>query len=598
MSDDPSIIRSALTRSGNICFPSNQADVSDLSQASGRAVRLPTGHLVFYGPHGRRVLATDPDGSPLHECEWERDANGQVKLARARVRLDWGQWVGLKPEGIVNHTTLDLSKKPGWERLRADDLRHMASQAMLVHFEEVRFFYGDEDLVVGALGQATIRHRKDALYVLEDGTFHRARFMSCLGAMHWARIDFLPVVELFQSLLPGTGSAVFELIRGLYDDQNELQHLPLRYRGIPTYPSEAAFRLFSGFFVPQVPEGVDPLSVFMDVSRAHEMTWLPAPDPPRRYFDPARNLCVTIKGGIVQKVTVADDPTGVSFVNVGRSGFAPCERSTEVRGGVLLLKDREKRTEIPVNPSWGVRSSGERDFSEGRLPVYPLGWRALFGGPLPQVTPSQAFSAVLLYPDDGTEIEEVPSQPFVADHLQDAVGQQPELVSYLARAGRVLIHNFDAAVNTCISLDGPRDYAILYHRPEFAQKQAQVLWNRFAQANRLDWVERIMFLPAEAYRKACYEQQYDVIYKWVPFLYFDQSMKLKDVTRAVAGALRSGGLAFVVGPRAMCEPLQAQRLRLIHVEAVEALPSFRMHQTILSNARLKAELTLFHAVKV
>ncbi|MGH7204665.1 MAG: hypothetical protein ACREI2_00490 [Nitrospiraceae bacterium] len=506
--------------------------------------------------------------------------------------------MGLKPEGIINHTTLDLSRKPGWERLRADDLRQMASQAMQVPFEEVQFFYGDDDLVVGARGQATIRHKKDALYVLEGGTFHRARFMSCMGAMHWARIDFLPVVELFQSLLPGTGSAIFELIRGLYDDQNAIRHPPLCYRGIPTYPSEAAYRLFSGFFVPQAARGVDPFPIFMDVSRAHEVTWLPVPDPPRRYFDPAHHLCVTIKGGIVQKVTVADDPTGVPFVNVGRNGFAPCERSVEVRGSLLLLKDREKRTEIPVNPSWGVRSSGERDSSQDRFPTYPLSWRALFGGPLPQVTPSKAFSVVLLYPDDGAEIEEAPSQPFVADHLQDAVEQQSELSSRLARAGRVLIHNFDAAVNTCISLDGPRDYTILYHRPEFAQKQAQVLWNRFAQANRLDWAKRTTFLPAEAYQKQAYEQQYDVIYEWVPFSHFDQSMKFHDIAQAVVGALRPGGLAFIVGPRAMREPLQGQRLRLLQAEAVETLPSFRMHQTILPNARLKAELTLFHAEKV
>jgi len=567
--------------------------------AGGRVVRQPSGHLVFYGGHGRRVLATDPDGHPLHECEWETDATGRARLMRARVRLDWGQWVGLKPEGLVNHTALDLSKKPGWERLRADDLRQMAAQAMQVPLEEMQFFYGDDDLIVDTRGQATIRHKRDALYVLEGGTFQRARFMSCLGAMRWARIDFLPVVELFQSLLPGTGNAMFELIRGLYDDQNEGQPhpIPLRYRGIPTYPSEAAYRLFSGFFVPQATRGGDPFPIFMDLRCSHEVTWLPVSDPPRRHFDPAHHLCVTIKGGIVQKVTVADDPTGVPFVNVGRNEFAPCERSVEVRGA-LLLKDCEKRTEIPVDPSWGISSSGERDSSPDRLRTYPLSWRALFGGPLPQVTPSQAFSAVLLYPDDGTEIEEAPSQPFVADHLQDVVEQQPGLASHLARAGRVMIHNFDAAVTTCIPLNSPREYTILYHRPDFAQKQAQILWNRFAQANRLDWAKRVTFLPAEAYQKPTYEQQYDVIYEWVPYSYFDQSVKFHEIARATACALQSGGLAFVVGPRAMREPLQAQRLRLLQAEAVETLSSFRTLQAILPHARLKAGLTLFHAAKV
>ncbi|MDA2912196.1 hypothetical protein MYX04_14855, partial [Nitrospiraceae bacterium AH_259_D15_M11_P09] len=129
--------------------------------------------------------------------------DGTAKLARARVRLDWGTWVGIKPEGIVNTITLDLSTRHGWERLRTEDLRHMAAQALQVPYEEIRFFYGEDDLVIDARGQATIGHKKDALYILDDGTFERSRFMACMGAMHWEQIDFLPVVELFQSLLPG-----------------------------------------------------------------------------------------------------------------------------------------------------------------------------------------------------------------------------------------------------------------------------------------------------------------------------------------------------------------------------------------------------------
>jgi hypothetical protein len=508
--------------------------------------------------------------------------------------LDWGLWVGLKPEGIVNHTTLDLSKRLGWQQLRADDLRHMAAQAMQIPVEEVRFFYNDDDLVVDKQGRATISHKRDVLYVLEDLAFDNRRFMACMGAMHWERIDFLPVVELFQSLLPGTGGAVFELIRGLYDDQNELQHLPLRYRGIPTYPSEAAFRLFSKFFVPHVMEG-DPFPVFMDVSRAHEVTWLPVPDPPKRYFDPDHHLCVTVKGGMVEKVTMTDDPTGVPFLNVGHGGFALCERSVEVRGGMLLLKDREKRTEIPLNPSWGIHSS--RRNSSDQSSIYPLSWRDLFSGTLPQLTPSQAFSAVLLYPDDGTEIGEAQSQPLVTDYVQDVVGQQPQLASYLARAQRVLIDNFDAVVNACISLDGPRDYTILYYRPEFAQKQTQLLWNRFAQANSLEWAKQIRFLPAENW-KAAYQQQYNIIYLFTPFSYFNQHMKLHDITQTVASALRPGGMAFVVGPHTMRELLQSQNLHILHIVDVKTLPSFRMLQNILPNARLKSGLTLFQALRM
>ena len=45
----------------------------DVIQAGGRVVRQATGHLVFYRADGRRFLATDPAGNPLHECEWGTD---------------------------------------------------------------------------------------------------------------------------------------------------------------------------------------------------------------------------------------------------------------------------------------------------------------------------------------------------------------------------------------------------------------------------------------------------------------------------------------------------------------------------------------------
>src|SRR5207245_11655384 len=112
-----------------------------------------------------------------------------------------------------------------------------------------------------------------------DGILAKSRFMACMGSRHLWHMNFLPVVELFQSLLPGTGSATFELIRGLYDDQTagEVRH-PLRYRGIPTYPSPQAFQLFSTFFVPEVPGGADPFPPFMDPTRSNEVLWQPRAD--------------------------------------------------------------------------------------------------------------------------------------------------------------------------------------------------------------------------------------------------------------------------------------------------------------------------------
>ncbi len=586
-----STLLEVLQRPGNLVFEANRSSLPDLSTGGGSAVRQDSGHLIMYGAQGRRILATDPDGNPLHECEWSISADGGASLTRARFLLDWGQWVGLKPGGTVRSTTLDLSSKPGWERLRADDLRRMASQAMGVPLDEVRFFYSDEDLVVGPLGQATIRHRKDAFYVLDDGTFATARFMACMGAMHWGRIDFLPVVELFQSLLPGTGSAAFELIRGLYDDQNPKEPLPLRYRGIPTYPSEAAYRLFSAFFFPRAQGGGDPFPLFMEAARSHEVTWWPDPRPPRRYFDSERRLCVTIKDGAVQKATSADDSAGLSFTGASQTGFAPCGRQLHVEADVLELHDGEKDIRIPARPAWGKLL----DSTHEAVPAHSIGWRSLLGEAFPQVAPAAAFSAVLLYPEDGTEIEERASQPFVADHIQDSFEQDPQLGRYVARAGRVLVDNLDGALGSCLHLDRPRQYTVLYQKAAFAQKAAQGLWNQLARSGRLDWAREFTFLPAEGFRTKAYEQVYDLIYVGVLLSQFDQEPELSALAKLVARALTSGGLSSVVGPAAMAKALQAHQLRLLQNVAVEDLPTFHMHLTILPHARLKPGLTLFLA---
>jgi hypothetical protein len=584
---------SALTRPGNVVFPANLPFLKDLTAAGGCMARLRSGHLIFYGRDNRRFLATDPDGNPLHECEWGKTGSGKARLVHARVRLDWGQWVGLKPEGMVNTTTLDLSRKPGWQRLQADDLRKMAAQALRVPFEEVKFFYGDEDLVVDSKGVATIRHKKDAFYVLDVGLFDRARFMACMGAMHWERIDFLPVVELFQSLLPGTGSAMFELIRGLYDDQNERESLPLRYRGIPTYPSEAAYKLFGSFFAPQAPGGGDPFPIFMDVPRSHEVTWLPAADPPLRYFDTAHSLCVTIKAHKIQKATKWDDTTGLPFVQAGPGMTAPFDRSVAATKGMLVLEDRAARMEVPLQPAWGpLQESSAED-----RPLAPVGWPALFGGTPPAVTPQEAFSSVLLYPEDDTEIGELASQPFVADHIQDSFEQDPKLAAHLTRAGHVLIDNFDGAIKTCTNLDRPRAYTVLYTRPAYAQKQAQNLWSELARSRQFDMVKQISFLPAASAQEA-YRRSYDLLYVWIPFGIFGDASRLRDTVRTILGAIGRGGLAFIAGPASFQSALQGlSQLKVLSREPVDSLSTFQMHRTILPKARLKPGLTLFILAK-
>jgi hypothetical protein len=587
MSADPVV--TALSTSGHLTFPENLHFKTRFQAGEGRMVRQATGHLIFYRADGLRVLATDPGGNALHECEWGFDEKGATALLRARIKLDWGGWVGLKPSGLVNATTLNLATKPGWQRLMADDLRAMAAQALRVPLDEVRWFYRDEDLSISRTGIATIRHRKDAWYVLEDGDFHRARFMSCMGAMHWASIDFLPVVELFKSLLPGTGSAAFELIRGLYDDQNEGRPEPvlLRYRGIPAYPSEAAFRLFKNFFVPHAPPGKEALDVFMEPATAHHVEWLPSPTPLSRCFDRSQGLCLTIQGSELQKVTLADDQTGLPFTNPKKRAFVPCDRAARVLNGRIVLSDRGVETVVATDLPAAVHDDSS---SLSAPPVSPADWRSVFVDGVPLMTPKEAYGAVLLYPEDQTPIGELAAQPFVADYLEDIAEQDREIARLLVQANRVLIHNGDAVIASCIAFDRPREYSVAVREPAFAQKQAQQLWTTCAQLGQWDWLTRIQFVPIGSELRRFPTQAFDVAYHWMRL---DRQETPIAAVAELRRVLRSGGGAFVTGSSDLGQGWKGPGFALVWQERVEQLPTFRMHRTILPKACLQQDLTLY-----
>ena len=567
--------------------------------------QLASGHLVVYGPLGRRILLTDPEGHPLHECEWDERGDGTVHLVSARVYLDWGQWVGIKPNGLINAMNLDLSTRPGWQALTRQDLRLMAAQAMGVAVKEVEFFYTDDDLLLDPTRHAVIRQRKDALYVLEDGTWERARFMSCMSAMHWARIDYLPVVELFQSLLPGTGSATFELIRGLYDDQNPHDPRPLHYRGIPTYPSEAAFGLFSNFFTATHPGAESPVAVFMDPPRSHQVEWRPHPHPPLRYVDPTHQLSLTVKHGTVCKATKMDDASGLPFVAPNQQGFAPCGKRIILRAGRLSLSDHKNVYDVAVQPNWGVTQSSadppptaKTAKSEDRPAPITTSWEDVFPDGPPRVSPREAYAAVLLYPEDETRIDELPSQPFVADFWTDLIEQDQQLAWHVERAAQILIHGFDAVIGTLLTLDRPRSttaqrFTIVYAAEAHAQKQAQTLWNRLARGQRGQRLEAYRFMPDDANHHGAYEATYDLVYRWMPFASYRDHANLRDRLQRLSAALRHDGLALLAGPESMSSLMPGFSLETIVKESASRVRSFIMHRAILPQATLHPDLRIW-----
>jgi len=572
--------------SGNVAFATGRTDQVSLTQQ-------PSGHCVVYGPHGQRILLTDPDGHPLHECEWVQLSNGMVRFVAARLFLDWNQWVGIKPSVLVNTMRMDLSTRPGWESLTRQDLRMMASRAMGVTLKEVEFFYTDDDLLIDHSGRATIQQRKDAFYILDNGTFDQARFMSCMSAMHWEDIDYLPVVELFKSLLPGTGSATFELIRGLYDDQNSDKPRPLQYRGIPTYPSEAAFGLFSNFFTASCSGRESPFAVFMDTPRSHEVTWLPNSNPPVRHIDSTQKACLTVRQEHIQKATLMKDATGLAFSAPNRQGFSPCARALSLHNDQLMLQDQESIKTLGVNPSWGValEQSGVLAPEISSAP----NWRSLFPNGTPLVEPHDAFSAVLLYPEDDSVIEEYASQPFIADFLDDLFDQDERLAQQKNKAKRLLIHGFEASIGTCILLDQPRTHTIVFSHGPLAQKHAQLLWNQLARSNRLDWLPSFRFLPESTVPES---EMYDWVYRWIPFADYNQEQKVERHIHDIVQALAPTGLAFVAGPESIPSVVANLAVQILFGEIGSEVQPFMMHRSILPKSQLNSRLHIWCLQKV
>ena len=558
--------------------------------ARGHVKELATGHHVVYGQHGHRIVMVDPEGHPLHECLWEEQASGIPILVAARVRLDWEQWVGIKPTALVNTIELDLSSRPGWEQLTRADLRAMAARAMNADADTIQFFYRDEDLELHGDGKATIRQVKDAFYVLPDGSFDGARFMSCMSRMEWGRIDYLPVVELFLSLLPGTGSATFELIRGLYDDQQRDHPVSLRYRGIPAYPSIGAFRLFSSFFTPSTPTGEGPQDVFLDVNRSHEVEWRPSPDNPVRHIDEQQRITVTARHRKIQKLTCWDDVSGLAYLPTTIAGEPKSDgRGVQIHEQTVYLYDGAYQQHLNMQESWNLSSS--QDAQPWCLPA--TSWRKCFPEGSPTLSPAEAFSAVLLYPNEAQLIGEKESQPFIFDYLDDFLEEQSELRQFRETADHILLARCEASLGACLKYQRPQWHTIWYEWPAFAQKHAQQIWNTLNRMNTLDWLPQFRFLPANEQVITTTASPFDWMNVWIPFLSYDDHHALRQWSWFLANQLVPGGIGCVAGPLALGQLFQEEGFSVIHVERGQALPTFKIHQAILQNGWLHPELMVW-----
>jgi len=605
----------ALKRTGSLILPGNEAHAALIEQemealkvtevdgvachhkgetprTENTRIRVyPTGHAAFYTASGRRFLFVDPSGEPLNEAEWSDEPDGGQKLKRVRMQLDCGQWLGIVPGAKTFQSEIDIKGQPGWETMDLDGLRKKAAEAWRVPFSEVKYFYRDENLVPLGDGKYNVWLKKDGLYALDDGRFDKTIFISFMFSVNWERLDLIPVVELFQSTLPGSGGATFEFIWGLFDDQSREETLPpLCYRGLPTYPSNEAFNIFSSFFEGKGPEGENIKRVFMNPDRSHEITWSPRPTPPWRYFSREHQIVLTTQEGFLFKVTVKDDPVGIPFINCQRGARPSCEREIHVGPNSFMLVDGQDVREVPLISTWRVHPQTD---PPPKRPPFPFGWKWFFNGFPPPVDPVKILYTVPFYPEGQAEIDEASMQPMVLDQIFYYMEMSPGMPAKLEKVGKVLVHTFDTVIAGCVDSSHEREVTVLFSDPEFAQKNACLLWNYGASKNELDNLKKVSFLLEKDHIGEVYQEKYDLIFKWIPFMYHQDREACEDMLRWTAEALNTDGMLFLVGPRPIQGLFNHYGLEMVYNDLVVNMPFFRQHLKMCPENLVNPDLAVF-----
>src|SRR5207245_3886274 len=110
--------------------------------------------------------------------------------------------------------------------------------------------------------------------------------------------------------------------------------------------------------------------------------------------------------------------------------------------------------------------------------------------------------------------------------------------------GSVLIDQWETVSAECFEATRAAPATVLYDRPEFAQRQAQRLWDKTAASGDLTTMTKIRFLPV-ARRSQAYDTVYNLILRWMPFAQYEQSPAMDKPRRKSKTGPRTAVMAIV-----------------------------------------------------
>ena len=173
----------------------------------------------------------------------------------------------------------------------------------------------------------------------------------------------------------------------------------------------------------------------------------------------------------------------------------------------------------------------------------------------------------------------------------------PAMTSKLEKIDKVLIHTFDTVLAGCIDSSKDREYTVLYSDPEFAQKNAQLLWNYAVSKNQLSNLEKVSFLKEAEHIVDSYSQKYGLIFKWIPFMYHQDREACESMLTALSEALEPEGFLFLVGPRQLQGLFDHYKLDALYNAPVYNMPFFRQHLKMWPENQVNPDLCVFLAQK-
>lgn len=173
----------------------------------------------------------------------------------------------------------------------------------------------------------------------------------------------------------------------------------------------------------------------------------------------------------------------------------------------------------------------------------------------------------------------------------------PAMPAKLEKMESVLIHTFDTVLAGCIDSSKDRAYTVLYSDPEFAQKNAQLLWNYAASREQLSNLERVSFLEEQAHIRDAYSQKYDLIFKWIPFMYHQDREACESMLTALSETLMPEGFMFLVGPRQLQGLFDHYKLDALYNDPIYNMPFFRQHLKMCPENQVNPDIVVYLAQK-